>query len=133
MDLSDIPLFHLLRRKMDWLTQRQTVLSQNIANVDTPEYVGHDLVPFTYDLAMADNHRLQPEVTNPMHLVGLRRGGKTRERPSKDAFEVAPDGNAVALDEEMKKVGDTQLDYEAVTNLYQKQVSLINIAIDKSS
>ncbi|MDR3515172.1 MAG: flagellar basal body rod protein FlgB [Azospirillaceae bacterium] len=133
MDLSDSPLFHLLQRKMDYLTQRQAVLSQNISNVDTPQYEAHDLVPFTFELAMADRHPVQPRLTNPRHLQGARREGDTRVERERNAFEVAPDGNSVVLDEEMKKVGDVQLEYEAVANLYHKQLSLYKIALGKSA
>jgi flagellar basal-body rod protein FlgB len=33
----------MISRRMDWLSQRQTVLSQNVANADTPNYQPRDL------------------------------------------------------------------------------------------
>lgn len=43
MNLKSMPLFGLMGRRMAWLTQRQMVLSQNIANADTPGYKPKDL------------------------------------------------------------------------------------------
>ena len=43
MDLNKIPVLKMITTQMDWLNQRQKVLSQNIANADTPDYVAHDL------------------------------------------------------------------------------------------
>src|SRR5487761_1715476 len=43
MDLSQVPLFAALSKRMAWLTERQTVLAQNVANADTPGYVAQDL------------------------------------------------------------------------------------------
>ena len=37
MDLSKIPLLGMVTKHMDWLNQRQKVISQNIANSDTPD------------------------------------------------------------------------------------------------
>jgi flagellar basal-body rod protein FlgB len=36
-------LFQLISARMSWLSQRQAVLSQNIANADTPDYRPKDL------------------------------------------------------------------------------------------
>ena len=38
MALGDIPLFGMIKDRMHWLTERQRVLSQNVANADTPGY-----------------------------------------------------------------------------------------------
>ena len=41
--------FSMLRERMTWLNQRQDVLSQNVANADTPGYVARDLKPLDFD------------------------------------------------------------------------------------
>ena len=48
MNLPDIPLLAMLRDRMAWLNQRQDVLTQNVANVDTPGFVARDLKPFDF-------------------------------------------------------------------------------------
>ena len=36
MALADIPIFSMLRTRLEWAQSRQRVLSENIANSDTP-------------------------------------------------------------------------------------------------
>ena len=43
MDLSKVAVFRMTTGKMSWLTERQRVLSQNIANSDTPKYKPQDM------------------------------------------------------------------------------------------
>lgn len=133
MDLGNLTLFKLMSQKMAWLSQRQDVLAQNIANTDTPGYKPNDLKPFTFQSAMAGDGLLQPAVTNPMHLAGVDpnagRGFRT-DKESK-AYETEPSGNSVVLEEQMMKVSKTQADYQLITNLYSKQVGLMKTALDQ--
>ena len=57
MNLPDIPLFSLLRQRMSWLNQRQTVLSQKVANADTTGYVARGPAMYSqpaYELRQTD-------------------------------------------------------------------------------
>ena len=45
-DVSGIPLFALADRRLAWIDQRQQLLSQNVANADTPGWRARDLKPF---------------------------------------------------------------------------------------
>ena len=36
MDLNGIPLFSMISHRMTWLSSRQSVLSENVANASTP-------------------------------------------------------------------------------------------------
>lgn len=132
MDLGNLGLFKLMSRKMGWLTQRQEVLSQNIANADTPQYKPHDLKPFTFRDALADSRRLEPVATSPVHLKGtVPQGGMDKEQRVRNPYETAPDGNAVVLEEQMMKVSQTNTDYQTVVGLYRKQVGMLKTAIGR--
>ena len=48
--LASPPLFDLLESKLGWIESRQRVLSQNIANADTPGYRTRDVAPFSAHL-----------------------------------------------------------------------------------
>ena len=48
MDLTDIPLFSMLRGRMGYLSERQKIISENVANSDTPGFKPHDLKPFSF-------------------------------------------------------------------------------------
>ena len=53
MDLPDVPLMAMLRERMNWLHQRQDVLSENVANADTPNYVARDLKPLDFEQTLS--------------------------------------------------------------------------------
>ena len=38
MAISDIPIFSMLRTRMQWHQERQRVLAENVANADTPRF-----------------------------------------------------------------------------------------------
>ncbi len=38
MDLDNIGVLTLMKRRMHWLAQNQKVISGNVANADTPHY-----------------------------------------------------------------------------------------------
>ncbi|CAK0755333.1 Flagellar basal body rod protein FlgB [Azospirillaceae bacterium] len=132
MDISNLGLFRLLNKKMEWLTQRQNVVSQNIANSDTPHYKPSDLATFSFKTALDQQRDITPAVTNAAHLVGANRdNGPGRVRHQKHAYETKPDGNAVVLEEQMIKMSETQMDYNTITNLYRKQISMLKSAIGR--
>ena len=45
MELTSLPMFALIRQRMNWLNQRQEVIAQNVANANTPDYPSQDLKP----------------------------------------------------------------------------------------
>ena len=74
MDLNKIPVLKMITTQMDWLNQRQKVISQNIANADTPDYVAHDLAPLDFaDLARGQGTKLKMKYLNLTltSLIGL--------------------------------------------------------------
>jgi flagellar basal-body rod protein FlgB len=128
MPISQIPIFSMLRTKMQWHQARQRLLAENVSNADTPKFKPRDLAPMQLDrtrpaaVAMAQ--------TRPGHMAGssggtqfpLDRGGK---------FEVRPTGNAVSVEDEMLKVAANQMDYQAATALYARGLGLIKTALGR--
>src|SRR5436305_8423387 len=53
MDIADIPIFAMLRSRMGYLSERQRVIAENVANADTPGFKPHDLKPFSFKARMA--------------------------------------------------------------------------------
>ncbi len=126
MDPTDIGLFSLAERRMHWLDQRQSVLAQNIANSNTPGFKARDLPSFAS--ALADQGvAMQP--TNPMHMQGSSAVLAGREQPSNGK---APNGNTVAMEEQLGKIAETSSSQELVTNLYHKYKSMFEIVLGRS-
>ena len=43
MGIADLPLLGQIKGRLTWLDERQRVIAENVANADTPGYVGRDL------------------------------------------------------------------------------------------
>ncbi len=132
MDLAKLPLFGALTRKMNWLTAREKVLAENVANVNTPNYKASDLRPLDFRQELASTQtRLQPVTTDPRHLTGTLVSTEARleTKPTEEARNL--DGNTVSIEDEMLKVSQTAADYQLMTNLYRKQVGILKEAIGR--
>ncbi|MFO0998103.1 MAG: flagellar basal body protein [Alphaproteobacteria bacterium] len=131
MDFSKIPLFKMISRRMEWLSARQQVLAQNIANADTPRYVPQDLKALDFRGAMA-SQTLAPERTHAMHLALPNATGDLKaERQRSDEQNASLSGNAVVLQDELMKVAETNMSHQLATNVYRKQLSLFRLAIGR--
>ena len=134
MNLPDIPLLSMLRTRMSWLNQRQDVLTQNVANADTPGYVAHDLKALDFSQALRQaaspmKSAGQLMVTDPRHIAGQPMAASDFEDMSVNDSEANPNGNTVSLEQEMIKVSDTQAQFQAATNLYAKAMTMMKTAI----
>lgn len=130
MDLSKLGVMKLMTRKMDYLGERQQVIAQNVANLNTPDYKPNDLKPFTFRRALTDARRLAPDATDAAHLAGtVADGTKNQKARDRRPYETTPDGNAVVLEQQILKSAETTADYQTMLNLYKKQVMMIRTAI----
>ncbi len=128
MDLNGLALFQQMEQKMHWLSARQTVLSENIANADTPYYQARDLKPFAAEMANA-----MPVVrTNVSHISGGNASTVPVVARDRNFIEISPDGNQVSLEDQLTKVADTGMEYQMLTNLYRKQLSMIKTALGRN-
>ena len=48
MAFADLPLVGMLKTRMRWLESRQKILSENVANAETPGYRERDLRPLDF-------------------------------------------------------------------------------------
>ena len=65
MNLSTLNVFRVATMKMGWLSERQGVLAQNIANADTPDYRAKDLKSPSFSKLMSNNnHNIKNESGN---------------------------------------------------------------------
>ena len=133
MDLANIPLFAMLRGRLGYLSERQRVISENVANSDTAGFAPRDLKPFTFEAQVqASRGASMQAVTQPGHMVApsARRlqaaaGAKSVRTPGS---ETTLDGNSVVLEEEMMKMTDARMNYDAAIGFYQKSLGLLRMA-----
>src|SRR5262245_22161589 len=130
MPISDIPLFSMLRTRMQWHQERQRLLAENVANADTPKFMPRDLAPLQFDQARPQVAAVTLARTSPAHVAGS--AGAPQFAPDRRLeFESRPSGNAVTLEDEMLKVASNAMDYQAATALYARGLGLIKSALGK--
>jgi flagellar basal-body rod protein FlgB len=130
MDPTKIGLFDLAEKRLTWTAQRQAVLAGNIANANTPGFRARDVTSFADVLAGTGS--MAPVQTQPGHLAGSLPTGVASLAKQRSTVR-ARDGNAVALDEQLTKVADTETTQSLVTSIWKKYVGMFNTALGKSS
>jgi flagellar basal-body rod protein FlgB len=106
--------FALLERFLDVNAMRQTLVSSNLANVDTPGYHTRD-VDFRGELYRAMNGD-DTSMTSPF-VVPVR------------GLLARPDGNNVSVDRESLLLAEVQLQFKAATSVLRAQFAMIQTAI----
>jgi flagellar basal-body rod protein FlgB len=146
MDSGDIPILQMLKARLGYLSDRQRVIAENVANADTPGYTAHDLKPFSFEAQVSaatgassgNSIAMTPAgamaVTKPNHMT-LDGSSPGRVTPAKSIktqdSEETLDGNSVVLEDEMVKLTDARMDYDAAIGFYQKSLSLLKLAVRK--
>jgi flagellar basal-body rod protein FlgB len=104
----------LLEAAMRGSWQRETALTSNIANADTPGYVRQE-VNFESQLQSAMN---SGEELSEVQF-------QTEQQPGA----VGPNGTAISVDEESAKLSENGLDYQALTQVAGVRNSIMSAAI----
>jgi flagellar basal-body rod protein FlgB len=128
MPISDMPIFSMLKARLQWHETRERVLSENVANSDVPNYQPRDLSDLKFEPSVPPALApLSLARTDGGHVAGMI---STSQYPDMgDGYDVRPAGNSVNLEDEMMKVAQNQMDYAAATALYTRSMGLIKIAL----
>ena len=135
-NMGDMPLLAMLKQRMSWLSARQNVLAQNVANADTPGYTARDLKPVNFqDILQGATTPSQFQggmlVTDPRHISLKPQGASDYNDFASPDGAANPNGNSVSLEQEMIRVSDTQAEYQAASNLYAKAIDMMKTAIGR--
>ena len=140
MGPDDIPLFAMLKSRMGYLSQRQKVIAQNVANADTPDYQPRDLKAYSFKATLAQQAPGQPYrggpvsptatngvqmmATSAVHMAPSRPVSQWRAPEGPDS-ETTLDGNSVTLEDQMLKMTDARMNYDAAVGFYQKSMAML--------
>jgi flagellar basal-body rod protein FlgB len=132
MNTGSLSVFQVMAAKMRWHQARQTLLAQNVANADTPGYIGRDLKPFSIEPGAASQATLTMSSASPNHIA-ISSGVNGFGAEESAGFEKSPGGNTVTLEDEMMRVSANDIDYQTVTALYTRSMRLIRVALGRSA
>ena len=129
MSIADLPLLSQIKGRLTWLDQRQRVIAQNVANADTPGYMARDLkTPTDFAAALRTSGGLQMARTSAMHIAPPTPAASRFENVDAPDSETTLDGNAVVVEEQMLKMAESRMAYEAAIGLYQKSMMMLRMA-----
>jgi flagellar basal-body rod protein FlgB len=137
MDLQNLTFFQMAQERMDWLAQRQKVVSQNLANANTPGYAAKDVKPIDFKDTLSralskDTQSVTVTRTDPKHLTGsLPKSGPYQVTTERRPFEYTLDKNGVDVEEQMEKAASNRTQYELASNLVMKNIALIRTALGR--
>ena len=131
MPITDLPLFSMLRTRMQWHQERQRLLAENVANSDTPSFRPRDLAPLSFERTMQMPSSVSLSRTETSHIASSESSSTSFATSRLGNYEVRPTGNAVNLEDEMIKVSANQMDFQAATTLYTRSLDLIKTAIGR--
>ena len=106
-------------QSLDLRSRRMEVLSQNIANADTPHYKARDV---DFRSVLSESRTTTLRATHPKHLAvaELEGGNGVMFR---NPFNVAFDGNTVELNVEHAQYGKAAADYQATLSFLESRIS----------
>lgn len=135
--LESIGLLQLSSQRMRYLSQKQALIGQNIANADTPGYRSKDLTAFTTSepLAQSGSHSgpLQLAATNANHIgFGVSGTVSARVNGNAKAYDEKLDTNNVSVEEQEMKANDVADSYSLATLAYAKSVDLLKASLGTS-
>lgn len=134
MGIENAPVLNLLKSTMGYLTKRQETLAENVANANTPGYTPRDITRAAFEKAMESESRRSGLMTTASDRHYGAPSQQKSFNPDVLRATSAPDsattinGNSVVLEDQMTKVAETRMEYEAVIGLYNKSLALIRSA-----
>lgn len=128
-EIGDMELFSntfsVLEKSLDYSSAKQKVISQNIANVDTPNYKAKDVVKNSFQEVLQAS--IEANRTDARHF-NFSAGHNSSPIVTQQNGTYNNNGNSVDMDKEMADLATNQIYYNAVTDrLSGKFSSLQNV------
>ena len=131
MSITDLSLLNQIKGRLGWLDDRQRVIAQNVANSDTPGYAARDLkVPVDFETALSQQNGVRVTTTHAAHIAPQGPSVRFDVKRTPDS-ETTLDGNSVVVEEQMLKMAESRMAYDAAIGFYQKSMQMIRLASRK--
>ncbi|MBA3015641.1 MAG: flagellar basal body rod protein FlgB [Proteobacteria bacterium] len=116
-------VIHASHLALDARMERQGLIQSNIANLETPGYVGQD---FSFASVMKSAMLQQGKLaqTNKQHIA-------LDPVTLSESMEFSRDRRPVDLDEEMQKLSENQLMFQVTTKILGSKFEGLKMAIDE--
>jgi len=125
----------LLFEQLKYRSDRQKVISSNIANLNTPDYKTKDI---SFEEALKDKQSandLKLKITNINHISFDKEiDNKAKIKHYEvEGLEVQNDGNNVNLDQQISQMAQNKVIHGAISNSIKKDATWFKMILDASS
>ena len=127
----------LLRSHLELVSFRHKVLSENVANLNTPGYKANEVaIPSSVEALAAGNNaghkKIALKTTSKRHMLGRNSSnGRFVSHKLKDPLEIKQNGNNVSLSQQINKISQNQADYNTGLKVSASNNSLISTVLGK--
>lgn len=126
MDLNILSLASALATHA---SARQQVISENVANADTPGYRARDIKPFGDYVDPLGGPAFEAKRTRPGHMAfGSAIDGFEPEQSAAFGAET-PNGNSVSLEDQMMRGAEVQQEHGMAIGVYSKSLSILRSVV----
>lgn len=126
MGLDSISFFKNASQRLQWLGNRQKVISENVANSDTPGFKAKDVTSFARMLEGTQKTGIT--TTNARHIDSTANVPGAQTVVDKDAWAETLNGNTVVLEQQTIKANEVGENYQLAVQLYRKGHDLLTLA-----
>lgn len=127
---QDLAVFRTAHAMAVHAGQRQAVTAQNVANADTPGYVGRDIPSFVDVYAPAQSNMFVAKATRSTHLHGASDGPAAAQMTEDMSF-AAPDGNSVSIEAEMLRATEAKRQHDRSLAIYKSALSILRSSLGR--
>ncbi|HWU50193.1 MAG TPA: flagellar basal body rod protein FlgB [Asticcacaulis sp.] len=132
MTSQGISFLSALQNRMGWLSDRQKVVAENVANASTPGFKPKDLKAQDFAAMVqgqaSEGGGMALNETNAMHMDLPNAGPSHAQDIVSPDSETTLDGNSVVLEEQMLKMSDSRMQFQAAVGFYEKSLAMIKMA-----
>jgi flagellar basal-body rod protein FlgB len=124
--MADLAILRMADALARHSATRHKLIAENVANADTPGYRARDLAPFDAALPSAFDAR----ATRPGHVGGVRERLFEARLVSDDGAQ-SPNGNDVALDDQLARATQAAGNHDRAVAVYAKTLDIIRAALGR--
>jgi len=112
--MDQVYLFGIASQRAAWLSNRQAVVAENVANADTPGYTAKEIASFEDTLKATQS---QLAGSSPMHFASLATDEDGAALTDKYSWDVENTRKPVVMEQEMLKAGEISRAYSLDTSI----------------
>ena len=117
---SDLSILNMAGAMARHAAFRHRTIAENLSNSETPGYKAMDVKPF--DAALFERAGATPAETESVALRQMMRAHEIENAPT------SPNGNSVAVDDQMARAVDAQAQHNAALSIYRKSLELLRLS-----